>query len=199
MYDLIMNSRMGYLLQVLPFALLTGAAYLFIRWRGGKMKSEPYKTTAGFLAVCYGAGLLALVWTPSNFWTEIWYRILNGQPGGGFGEMFTWNYNMVPSVFRYLSGELTGGSWTAFMTVGNVLMFVPMGVLLPLLWKGESLCKTMAAGFTVSLVIELGQPVFGRSFDVDDLISNTAGALVGYLLYFILHKTAQNTLEKLKS
>jgi len=196
MYDLVMNSRVGYLLQVLPFALMAGVIYLFIRARGEKLKRDPHKTTVGFLAVCYGAGLLALVWTPSNFWTEIWYRILNGQPGGGFGEMFTWNYNMVPSVFRYLSGELAGGgSWTAFMTVGNVLMFVPMGMLLPLLWQRAGFWKTTTMGLAASLMIELGQPVFGRSFDVDDLIANTAGVLAGYLMYYILRKALPNALK----
>lgn len=66
----------------------------------------------------------------------------------------------------------------------NVLLFLPLGVLLPLVWRtwaraGKVLC--LGAGF--SLLIELSQLLNNRSTDVDDLILNTLGAFVGFLLY----------------
>lgn len=66
----------------------------------------------------------------------------------------------------------------------NVLLFLPLGVLLPLIWKawgkvGRVLC--IGAGF--SFLIEASQLLNNRSTDVDDLILNTLGAFVGFLLY----------------
>lgn len=64
----------------------------------------------------------------------------------------------------------------------NIAMFVPLGILLPLL--GKKLRKwylTIPAGFAVSLVIELLQLWLGRGIcDVDDLFCNTLGAMTGY-------------------
>ena len=41
------------------------------------------------------------------------------------------SFNFVPSIYRYLRGELTGGSWIRTMILGNILMFVPLGIMLP--------------------------------------------------------------------
>ncbi|MFD5073916.1 VanZ family protein [Streptomyces sp. NPDC058371] len=68
---------------------------------------------------------------------------------------------------------------------GNLLLGVPFGVLLPMLapqTRGVLRVVLLTAG--VMLLVELVQGAFitGRAFDVDDVILNTAGALVGYLL-----------------
>lgn len=66
----------------------------------------------------------------------------------------------------------------------NVVLFVPLGFLLPCLWRGyERLPLTFAAGFCFSLAIELSQLLNFRITDVDDLIANTLGAVLGLLLF----------------
>lgn len=67
----------------------------------------------------------------------------------------------------------------------NILLFVPFGYLLPVLWKkADRWWKTMLLGFALSLTVELLQLVTRLGmFDVDDLINNTIGAGVGYLLF----------------
>lgn len=70
---------------------------------------------------------------------------------------------------------------------GNILGFVPFGVLLPLAFKDCSkIWHTLLHSFWLSLSIELFQLVshFGE-FDVDDIILNCFGALLGYVLYLI--------------
>lgn len=63
----------------------------------------------------------------------------------------------------------------------NIAMFVPLGILLPLLWKRfEKWQWTFAAGFGLSLSIELMQMVTGNLTDVDDLMHNTLGAVLGW-------------------
>lgn len=66
---------------------------------------------------------------------------------------------------------------------GNIGMFVPTGIILPILYKGvDRLWKAVGIGFAMSFIIEVTQLLFyERTSDVDDLILNTAGAAIGYL------------------
>jgi glycopeptide antibiotics resistance protein len=68
---------------------------------------------------------------------------------------------------------------------GNVLLGVPFGILLPVLAPGAR--GILRVGFVtacVMLLVELvqGAVITGRAFDIDDVILNTAGALLGHLL-----------------
>jgi VanZ family protein len=68
---------------------------------------------------------------------------------------------------------------------GNILLGVPFGLLLPVLAPGaRGLLRVPALTAVVMLLVELvqGALVTGRAFDIDDVILNTAGALLGYLL-----------------
>ena len=72
--------------------------------------------------------------------------------------------------------------------VENVLLFGPYGFLLPMAWKkSKGWWKAVLLGFLTSLIIELLQLVSGRGvFQTDDIITNTMGALAGYLLFALL-------------
>ncbi|WP_394920638.1 VanZ family protein [uncultured Robinsoniella sp.] len=71
----------------------------------------------------------------------------------------------------------------------NILLFVPLGFLLPVIWpRSGKLTYMVLFGFCFSLVIEISQLCNHRRTDVDDLIMNTIGAVIGYLLYVILNK-----------
>ncbi|MFF7468349.1 VanZ family protein [Streptomyces sp. NPDC008092] len=68
---------------------------------------------------------------------------------------------------------------------GNVLLGVPFGILVPVLAPGaRGVLRVLLLTATVMLLVELAQGalVTGRAFDVDDVILNTTGALVGWLL-----------------
>lgn len=71
-----------------------------------------------------------------------------------------------------------------FGFVANIIMCMPLGFLLPLLWIECRKCKrTVLIGAIFSLMIEITQLFNWRATDVDDLIANTCGAWVGYLLW----------------
>ena len=75
----------------------------------------------------------------------------------------------------------------------NIALFVPLGVLLPLLWKPfRKWYAALGAGFGVSLLIELAQLFTGSGMcDVDDLFTNTLGAMLGWcaaMLVLALHQ-----------
>ncbi|MFF3818008.1 VanZ family protein [Streptomyces bluensis] len=68
---------------------------------------------------------------------------------------------------------------------GNILLGVPFGVLLPMLAPGtRGILRVPVLTTMVMLLVELvqGAIITGRAFDVDDVILNTAGALLGYVL-----------------
>ncbi|MEV5148683.1 VanZ family protein [Streptomyces sp. NPDC052727] len=68
---------------------------------------------------------------------------------------------------------------------GNVLLGVPFGVLVPVLApRARGAFRVLALTALVMLMVELvqGALVTGRAFDIDDVILNTAGALLGWLL-----------------
>jgi len=84
--------------------------------------------------------------------------------------------------------------WVPFVVdapsfVLNIVMFVPFGVLVPLLWRRfDSWPRLTGCAVAASATIELTQFVLGvtlgsrRTVDVNDLIANTAGALLGLLM-----------------
>ena len=66
-------------------------------------------------------------------------------------------------------------------------MFVPFGFMLPIMWNEfESFKKTVEAGFLFSLFIEITQMFNFRATDVDDLMMNTLGTVIGFGIYYIL-------------
>jgi len=67
----------------------------------------------------------------------------------------------------------------------NILLFVPFGYLLPMLWKrADRWWKVVLCGFVLSLGIELTQLVTHLGmFDLDDLMNNSLGAFLGWLCF----------------
>ena len=66
----------------------------------------------------------------------------------------------------------------------NVVMLVPLGFLVPFLWRGtRKLWKVTAIGAGLSVLVELSQLLNFRSTDVDDVLLNTLGAMIGYGLW----------------
>jgi glycopeptide antibiotics resistance protein len=72
--------------------------------------------------------------------------------------------------------------------VGNIVVFVPLGVLLPRIHgRFRSWQSTLVAALGVSALIEVLQSVGAqRVTDVDDLLLNALGALLGYGCYALL-------------
>ena len=66
----------------------------------------------------------------------------------------------------------------------NVILFMPMGFFMPVLWKEyDSLKKIASLGLILSVSIELLQIFTFRLTDIDDIITNTTGAILGYLVF----------------
>lgn len=185
MHLLLSDSVVGLFLQVLPVSLLVGLVFSAVRLHRQKKQRRSVSRNRElllFLFVCYVTGLANLVLVPANFWSSFWFRICTGVSVWDLPALFSGYFNLLPTFVRYLTGELTGtpGRWILTMLAGNLLMFVPMGVFLPLIFPRLQGGKMAAAILLLPLAVELWQPVVGRSFDTDDLLLNTLGILAGW-------------------
>ena len=81
--------------------------------------------------------------------------------------------------------------------LGNILLFVPFGFLVPLLWNMTN-GKVILYGCLASVFIEVCQLFLQRSTDVDDVILNTIGAAIGLLLFCLFRRIAKDHALRLR-
>jgi glycopeptide antibiotics resistance protein len=71
--------------------------------------------------------------------------------------------------------------------LGNIFVFSPIGFALPILWKRwQKFWRVFLFGLITPVLIETIQYFTGRSADIDDVILNCLGVVIGYLVYKIL-------------
>ncbi len=151
------------LVMVLMMIVITGL-------RSPKSRFCPWKT------VCI------LVFT---FVIGVIFSLTGISPISGFGlRNFGQGINLIP--FAGIADILSQGMmvYSVINIVGNVLMFAPIGFFAPILCKKyEHLSRTVLVGASISLLIECSQLFLARGTDIDDLILNTLGAVIGYGCY----------------
>lgn len=112
------------------------------------------------------------------------------DPGIPYPEQLRFNLLPFETISRYIRhlihSEDPGILRHAIINlVGNVVMFVPLGLLLPVLWqKLRALWKTLLVTALIIIAVEVSQLLtLVGSCDTDDLILNVAGSAIGYGLF----------------
>ena len=161
-----------------PLALAATVAYSAIRAVYLKAKKRP---GAG---VCAEIARGMLVWYLVSLVVVVWLPYL---PGLLFGDISFAEF----SERTFFLGEYTsnGRFWAIahgrfsalrdFELLANIALFVPYGILLPAAFRRLKWWAVSLAAFGTTVLIEVIQPFFGRSCDVDDIIANTLGAVIG--------------------
>ena len=165
---LLFSTYTGYLIQVLPIALAAGLAGGLLKYFCCRERSAGRAVFAG-LFISYLTGLLCLVFAMDSisvFWNRFVFHAESGvrlltADGSRLARL-------MPPFLRKLTGE----------QIGNILMFMPLGLFYPLSRKKAWLLETIAVGFVLSLAIEMVQPLVGRIADVSDLSMNTLGVTI---------------------
>lgn len=98
--------------------------------------------------------------------------------------------NVIPLVYLFDYPEVRD---ILINVIGNTTMFIPLGIVWPSVYKGlDTHKKVILAGIGATFTIEILQlPFYDRVTDIDDLILNSLGFVVGYLLFLAL-KTWKN-------
>jgi glycopeptide antibiotics resistance protein len=99
-----------------------------------------------------------------------------------------YRYNLIPfaTIKNYVVNYSHFNFDTWFINLfGNIAVFIPFGIFLPLLFFKLQRVFSFLAAFIISITsLEVLQMVFQvGSFDVDDILLNSVGALMGYGLY----------------
>jgi glycopeptide antibiotics resistance protein len=107
-----------------------------------------------------------------------------------FGGSQTGPANLVPfkTILVYLLGEkglMIGG----INLLGNIVLLVPVGLLAPLVFQKRSWKKMLVLAVAIGFAIEGLQVVLRVGiFDIDDVILNGLGVMVGYWAFTVLSK-----------
>lgn len=142
------------------------AAHRVHRRKYGAERPFPWGKTVGLVML---AGYLAVVLAAT---------VLRSAGGGGMNLH-------LGLAWREAWNRFTLKLWLNIIL--NIALFVPLGILLPLLWKRFRKGHWMLlAGFSLTLAIELGQMVTGNMTDVDDLLHNTLGAMLGWCAVMLI-------------
>lgn len=82
----------------------------------------------------------------------------------------------------YREAYFTGSESCWINIILNILLFLPIGFLLPILNKNlRKIYKTVGIGFLITLIIEITQLITSYGvFEIDDIFNNTVGAMIGY-------------------
>ena len=166
-----------YLLWMLPGMGLGLAGYLCLfPWRRRRLRARGLGSggarEAGVLLLSlYAGGLAGLTLCPNPSWLSAG---LLGQwaPYFGGGPLAR-RMNWIP----FSQGD------SLFNTLGNVAMFVPFGFFGALLWRGWHWRRALGTGFAVTAFVECWQILTGRCFDIDDILLNALGVLLGFFLW----------------
>ena len=120
----------------------------------------------------------------------IYFLFFSEEYGRAAMEERQYRYNLIPfvEIRRFWVYRKQLGLMAVVTNLfGNVIGFLPFGFILPvILDKMRSGWLIVLAGFGLSVTVEVIQLITKVGcFDVDDMILNTAGAALGYLLFFI--------------
>lgn len=129
------------------------------------------------------AGILFIIY----FIVLFYFLFFSEELGRTYTER-TYHYNLVPfkEIKRFIQYRNVLGQKAVLLNVlGNILAFVPFGAFVPIFSKRcRRIWVTVLYSFELSLLVELLQLIFRvGSFDVDDLMLNTLGGMIGFLIY----------------
>ena len=106
------------------------------------------------------------------------------------GSIFPPRINLIPLVYLF---DYEIRREALINVIGNTAMFIPIGIIWPCVFRIlNTHAKVITAGVGLSLFIEILQlPFFDRVSDIDDLLLNSLGFILGYGLYRIVKTAAK--------
>ncbi|RGZ33503.1 VanZ family protein [Mediterraneibacter gnavus] len=105
----------------------------------------------------------------------------------GIGEEYRCNLVLFKEIRRFVEYRETLGLFAVFTNLfGNILIFVPYGFFISVASRMRGFLMTLFYSLGLSLGVEVFQLLTRvGSFDVDDLLLNTIGGILGYVLFLI--------------
>ena len=179
-----MKIIIDYILNMLPYMLIAIPFYLIVRviiLKKRNCKINWYHEAALFIFVIFIAGLASQTVIPKfEFDISGNLSIVKDR----IHETNLIPFRVLPETYREVF-ELGNISYFITNFLGNIVIFMPIGFFVPLLWN-KSDKAVVLTGFCCTFFIEFCQLFLRRGTDVDDLILNTLGVTLGLLVYKLL-------------
>lgn len=181
-------NMLGYMIAALPIYVI---ARIIIVKRRKKRVNKLHEVLMA-LFILYIVGLASQTIIPK------WSMGIDSLTGKFYVDVIIANelasVNITPFrtmlIYFHSNGYVDDwGSVSIVNLLGNMFMFSPIGFFIPLLWrKLDSFWKIAFIGVGVTLCIEGVQYFIGRSTDIDDVILNAVGVMMGYYAFWVMKK-----------
>lgn len=178
--------------RTIPAFIITFVVFSLVRARffsHRKVNSSGFREFLLSLFAAYLAFLVIMLFTPNSYIANSGINLSNEHFDfvGNFKDRITsgsWGVNLVPlrTIRNYI--KYSGFLHTMTNILGNIIIFLPLGIFLAEIFpKARKLLNILGISFITSFFVEFIQFFIGRSVDIDDLILNVLGSVIGYFIW----------------
>ena len=194
------ETREGHLIQILPFLLLVGLVYLVTRlvvWRLSGCRKTLLWEVGTLLLILYLAGVFALWFVPREIWIYLWFWGIFGLWDGELvAQVLNFSFDWFPMMSQVLNGEETVWGIVRWALMGNIMMFVPLGLITPIFLGERGMDRTLKLGILLTALVELVRLLLGCGLSVENITVDLFSVGVGLCLYrTIRDNLAENTFK----
>ncbi len=175
------DALLFYMIYSLPIYVGVRLIYLKLKCRKIQLKKNWLRELILAMLVIYSFGLLIMLLSPTGrimMWSDFYFTDPIERLTYGYG------FNFIPFKTIMSYSIATHNLNTIIVNIlGNVLVFIPIGFGLTILWKKwQRLINVLLISLLLPVTIEFIQSFIGRSVDIDDVILNFTGTMIGFLL-----------------
>lgn len=105
--------------------------------------------------------------------------------------------NFIP--FKEITRYSIGSQAFFYNVIGNIVLFIPFGYFVSDYLKAKKTHHILIVSTLISLTAELIQYKIGRAFDIDDIILNVLGAILGFMCYISIRAIKNHLPSVLRS
>ena len=187
-----MRLFLFFAVRTIPAFVITFLVFSMLRvkfFSHRKINSSGFREFLLSLFAGYLAFLVIMLFTPDSYIANSGINLTNENFDfvGNFKDRISsgaWGVNLVPfrTIRNYI--KYSGFLHTMINIFGNIIIFVPFGILLAEIFpKTRNILKILGITFATSFFVEFIQFFIGRSVDIDDLILNLLGSVIGYFIW----------------
>ena len=175
----------SFLQSMFLFCMLLSPIYFLVRfWVMRKKPVSVVRESMMYIFFLYCVSIFSQTIIPH-------FNLINGDVDFYFERSYV-SSNFVPfetiSLYtKQLSGPLAHIAF--YNLAGNIVLFIPFGLLIPLLWRAfRSFLGMLVLAIFIPVFIEGTQYFIGRSVDIDDVILNALAIIFGYFVYAVARR-----------
>lgn len=195
--------------RTIPAFIITFVVFSLVRvkfFSHRKINSNGFREFLLSVFAGYLAFLAIMLFTPNSYIANSGINLTNENFDfvGNFKDRITsgaWGVNLVP--FRTIKNYIkySGFLHTMINIVGNIIIFVPFGILVAEIFpKTRKFFNIFLISVCTSFFVEFIQFFIGRSVDIDDLMLNVCGSMIGYFIWkkFLRFKFAKKKKKRIR-